>query len=222
MQNDAEVKAWQEFDPMMKQANPDAWLKGYDMTGISTGKFKGMGGLKQWNFVVFNASAKPEAQQAGVEWFNWLSSSQDNIDLWLMGIEGTNWKKEDNMRYSDIEGADPSTNYRRQWYVSGISGRFQRLAVNIAPEAEAIIKANAAEENWVFNPFEALSIDRGPLEEAMTKVGAIRDEAGHAMATGQLTAAESIAKYKTMMDEAGRQELRELMQKQIDEYLASV
>jgi putative aldouronate transport system substrate-binding protein len=222
MQNDAEVKAWQEFNPMMKQANPDAELKGYDMTGLSTGKFKGMGALKQWNFIVFNASAPVEAQQAGIEWFNWLSSSQDNIDLWLMGVEGTNWKKEDNLRYSEIEGSDPSTNYRRQWYVSGMSGRFQRLAVDISPEAEAIIKANSTEENWVFNPYEAFSMDRKPLEETMTKIVAIRDEAAHGMNTGQLTADAAIAKYKKMMDEAGRQELKEMMQKQVDEYLASM
>jgi putative aldouronate transport system substrate-binding protein len=222
MQNDAEVKAWQEFNPMMKQANPDAELKGYDMTGLSTGKYKGMGALKQWNFVVFNATAPKEAQQAGIEWFNWLSSSQDNIDVWLMGIEGTNWKKEDNMRYSDIEGADPSTNYRRQWYVSGISGRFQRLAVDISAEAEAIIKANSTEANWVFNPYESFSMDRKPLEETMTKIVAIRDEASQGLASGQLPSDEAIAKYKQMMDDAGRQQLKEMMQKQVDEYLAGM
>jgi putative aldouronate transport system substrate-binding protein len=222
MQNDAEVKAWQEFDPMMKQADPTAQLKGYDMTGLSTGKHKAMGALKQWNFVVFNATAPKEKQQAGVEWFNWLSSSQDNIDIWLMGNEGTNWKKEDQMRYSEVAGTDPTTNYRRQWYVSGMSGRFQRLAVDIAPEAEAIIKANASEANFVFNPFEGFSLDRKPLEEILTKIGAVRDEAAHGFNSGQIASDAAIAKYKKMMDDAGRQQIKEMVQKQVDEFIAGM
>ncbi len=220
-QNDAEVKAWQEFDPVMKQANPDAWLKGYDMTGLVTGQYKGMGALKQWNFVVFNASSPVEKQEAGIKWFDWLVSSQDNIDLWLMGMEGTNWKKEDNLRYSDIEGVDSATNYRRQWYVSGVSGRFQRMASNIAPEAEAIIKANSTEANWVFNPYEKFSVDRKPLEEIITKMVAVQDEAGHGMYTGQLPVEESIAKFKQLMDDSGRQELKAMLQKQLDDFLAT-
>jgi hypothetical protein len=103
-----------------------------------------------------------------------------------------------------------------------MSGRFQRLAIDISPEAEAIIKANSTEANWVFNPYEAFSMDRKPLEEAMTKIVAIRDEAGHGLNSGQVPTDEGIAKYKKMMDEAGRQQLKELMQKQVDEYLASV
>lgn len=221
MQNDAEVKAWQEFNPIMKQANPEAELVGYDMTGLVSGKFQQLGNLKQWNFVVFNASAPVEKQQAGIQWFDWLVSSQDNMDLWLMGVEGTNWKKEEDMRYSDIEGVDAATNYRRQWYVSGVSGRFQRLSVDIAPEAEAIIRMNSEEKYWVFNPYEGFSVDRTPLEESLTKMAAVQDEAGHGMHSGQLPPEESIAKWTKMMDEAGRQQVREELQKQLDAYIAN-
>jgi hypothetical protein len=221
MQNDAEVKAWQEFNAPMKAANPDAELKGYDMTGVASGKFQGLGALKQWNFVVFNASAPKEKQEAGVQWFDWLVSSQDNIDTWLLGIEGANWKSEENNRYSDIPGVDAATNYRRQWYVSGVSGRFQRLSVDIIPEAEAIIKANATESNWVFNPYEGFSVDRKPMEESLTKIAAIKDEAGHGMNTGQVPSEEALAKYTQMLDEAGRQQVKDELQRQMDEYIAN-
>ena len=62
------------------------------------------------------------------------------MDLWLMGIDGVNYNKEDNMRFSEIEGADATRNYRRQWYVSGMSGRFQRLPADLPAEAEEAIK----------------------------------------------------------------------------------
>ncbi len=221
MNNDAEVKAWQEFNTPMKQANPDAELKGYDMTGLSTGQWKGLGALKQWNFIVFNASSPAEKQQAAIQWWNWLASSTDNIDTWLMGIEGTNWKKEDNNRFSEVAGVDATTNYRRQWYVSGISGRFQRLAQDIIPEAEKIIKANATESNWVFNPYEGFSVDRKPIESELTKIAAIATEAHHGIFTGQLTTDEGLAKITKMFDEAGRQKVKEEVQKQFDAYLAT-
>jgi putative aldouronate transport system substrate-binding protein len=221
MNNDAEVKAWQEFNKPMQQANPDAELKGYDLTGLSTGKWKGLGALKQWNFVVFNASSPQEKQVAAVQWWNWLASSTDNIDLWLMGIEGTSWKKEANNRFSEVAGVDQTTNYRRQWYVSGISGRFQRLAVDIIPEAEKIITANATESNWVFNPYEGFSVDRKPIESELTKIAAIATEAGHGLYTGQVTTDQAIAKFKKMLDDAGRQKVKEVVQKQMDDYIAN-
>ena len=56
------------------------------------------------------------------------------MDLWLMGIDGTNYKKEDNLRFSEIEGVDSARNYRRQWYVSGMSGRFQRQPADLPKE----------------------------------------------------------------------------------------
>jgi len=205
----------------MKQANPDAELKGYDLTGLSTGKWKGLGALKQWNFVVFNATAPKEKTDAGVKWFNWLASKPENIDMWLLGIEGKNWKSEPNNRYSDIAGTDPAANYRRQWYVSGISGRFQRLSVDIIPEAEKIINANANEANWVFNPYEGFSVDRKPIESELTKMAAIALEAAHGFNTGQVVTDDAIAKYKKMFDEAGRQKVKDVVQKQMDDYIAN-
>ncbi len=201
---------------------PTAVVKGNDMSGVQVGRYRPVGALKQWNFVVFNASAPAERQQASVKWFDWLVSSQDNIDLWLMGIDGTNYKKEADLRFSEVTGTDAATNYRRQWYVSGVSGRFQRVSLDIAPEALSIIKANSTEANWVFNPYEGFSLDAKAVEDYTTKVAAIRDEAGHGMYSGQMDPAAAVAKYKKMLDEAGRQKAKEIVQKQIDDYIASL
>ena len=119
MQNDAEVKDWQEFDPMMKQANPAAQLKGYDMTGLYHRQVQSDGCLKTMEFCCLQRDRAQRKAAGGCRvGSNWLvSSSQDNIDIWLMGTEGKNWKKEDNMRYSEVAGTDPTTNYRRQMIV---------------------------------------------------------------------------------------------------------
>jgi putative aldouronate transport system substrate-binding protein len=205
----------------MKSSNPDAELLGVDMTGMRAGKTKGLGSLKQWNFIVFNINAPAEQQQAGIEYFNWLTTNQDNMDLWLMGIDGVNYKKADNLKFSEIEGVDAARNYRRMWYVSGISGRFQRQPVDLPPEAEEALKFFTTEANWDFNPYEAFEADTKALEVDSAKLNAVYDEASHGLTTGQTTVEESVAAMKKMLDDAGRQEYKAKLQAQLDAFIAA-
>jgi hypothetical protein len=101
--------------------------------------------------VYFRGNAPKEQQIAGIQFFNWLVGSQDNLDLWLMGIEGVNYKKEDNLRFSEIPGIDAARNYRRQWYVSGVSGRFQRQPVDLPKAASDALMFFSTESNCDFN-----------------------------------------------------------------------
>jgi putative aldouronate transport system substrate-binding protein len=205
----------------MKSSNPDASLAGVDLTGMRAGKFKGRGSLKQWNFIVFNVNAPTEQQEAGIKYFNWLTSSQDNMDLWLMGIDGVNYKKEDNLKFSEIEGVDAARNYRRQWYVSGVSGRFQRQPADLPKEAEEALAFFTTESNWDFNPYEGFEADTKALELDSAKLNGIYDEATHGFNSGQEPTPDAIQKMKKMLDEAGRQEYKAKLQKQLDDYIAA-
>lgn len=220
IENEPEYKRIDQ-DKQMKASIPDAELNGVDMTGARAGKGKRLGQLKQWNFIVFNSTAPKEQMEAGVQYFNWLASSQDNIDLWMMGIDGVNYKKEADLRFSEIEGVDASRNYRRMWYVSGLSGRFQRQPVDLPKEAEEALKFFSTEENWVFTPYEQFQPDIKALEVEIGKLNAVYDEAVHGLDTGQLPTDEAIAKAKKMLDEAGRQEFKAKLQKQLDDFIAA-
>ncbi|MCL5996668.1 MAG: DUF3502 domain-containing protein [Chloroflexi bacterium] len=219
-ENEPEYK-WVDETKSLQSSVPGGELMGYDLTGMRAGKVKGQGALKQWNFIVFNVNASKEAQEAGIKYFDWLSSSQDNMDLWLMGIDGVNYKKEDNLRFSEIEGVDAARNYRRQWYVSGLSGRFQRQPADLPASAEEALKFYSTEENWVFNPYEQFEADTKAVEVELTKVQGVCLEAFHGLDTGQMATDEAIAKAKKMMDDAGRQQLKEKLQKQLDDYIAA-
>ena len=102
-----------DFNKRRQASPPTAQAKGYEMTGDTAGKWQGFWALTQWNFMVFNVNA-PQPENAGIPFFNWLSSSQDNIDLWLMGVDGVNFKSEANLGFSEIAGTDAARNYRRQ------------------------------------------------------------------------------------------------------------
>jgi putative aldouronate transport system substrate-binding protein len=215
IENEPEYK-FVDQTKQLKATIPEGELMGVDMTGMRTGDVKPLGNLKQWNFVVFNVNA-PEAQHvAGIQYFNWLASSQDNLDLWLMGIDGVNYKKEENMRFSEVEG---TRNYRRQWYVSGMSGRFQRQPADLPPEAEAALQFFTTEDNWVFNPYEGFEVDTKAVELEVAKLNAVYDEAAHGLQSGQMPVEEAVARMKQMLDDAGRQEYKAKIQAQLDEYI---
>lgn len=220
VENEPDFK-WVQQTKEMQSSSADASLMGVDMIGERAGVTKGMGNLKQWNFVVFNVNAPAEQHQAGIQYFNWLAGSQDNLDLWLMGIDGVNYKKEDNLKFSEIEGVDQARNYRRMWYVSGMSGRYQRQPADLPPEAEEALKFFTTEENWVFNPYEQFEADTKALEVESAKLNAIYDEAVHGLMSGQEPVADAIAKMKKMLDEAGRQEYKAKLQEQIDAFIAA-
>jgi putative aldouronate transport system substrate-binding protein len=219
VENEPDYK-WVDQTKQMKASFPDASLFGVDMTGQRAG-IKGLGVLKQFNFIVFNVNAPEEQKVAGIQFFNWLAGSQDNLDLWLMGIDGVNYIKEDNMRFSEVEGVDATRNYRRQWYVSGMSGRFQRLPVDLPKEAEETIGFLTNPDNFIFNPHEGFEPDTKALELDIAKLNAVYLEAVHGLASGQLPTDEARAQMKSMLDGAGRQEFKQKLQAQLDEYIAA-
>lgn len=219
VENEPDFK-WVDQTKQMKSSNPDASLFGVDMTGQRAGH-KGLGNLKQWNFVVFNANAPEEQHVAGIQYFNWLASSQDNLDLWLMGIDGVNYKKEENMRFSEIEGVDAARNYRRMWYVSGMSGRFQRQPRDLPDSALDTLTFLTTADNWVFNPYEQFEADTKALELDAAKLNAVYLEAVHGLMSGQMPTDEARAMCKRMLDDAGRQTYKEKLQAQIDAFIAA-
>ncbi|CAN5693398.1 ABC transporter substrate-binding protein [soil metagenome] len=210
-----------DYTKQLKASNKDGVLGGVDMRGMRAGKIKPLGALKQWNFIVFNVNAPQAQQEAGIQYFNWLASSQDNMDLWLMGIDGVNYKKEADLKFSEIEGVDAARNYRRQWYVSGISGRYQRQPADLPQDAQDALKFFTTESNWEFNPYESFEADTKALEVDASKLNGIYDEAVHGFMSGQVATDEASKAMKTHLDDAGRQTYKEKLQKQLDDYIAA-
>jgi putative aldouronate transport system substrate-binding protein len=212
-----------EYGKTIKSSIPDAVLKGYDMSGIQVGRYRGVGQLKQGNFIVFNAVAPQEQLVAAMQFFNWLVSHQDNVDLWLMGVDGVNYKKEDNMLFSEVPGVDPAKNFRRAWYVGGIPAKFRRESVDLPADAIEETRWADTESNFDFDPYESFYPDTtaGDLQTQMAQLQAAWTEGFHGFATGQAPTDEAIATMKQTLDDAGRQEYKAAVQKQLDDYIAA-
>ncbi|NLG27779.1 MAG: DUF3502 domain-containing protein [Chloroflexi bacterium] len=210
-----------EFGKMLNANYPDAQAMGYDLTGIRSGKGKTLGLLKQWNFIVFNAGAPTEQQVAGIQFFNWLHGSQDNMDLWLMGIEGVNYKKEPNMRFSEIEGVDATRNYRRQPYVGGCGLQVQRHPIDLPQYAMDTFIHRTTESNFDFNPYEAFEPSTKEVEVELATLAGLYQEAIYGIKTGQKPPEESMPFYTQTLDGGGRQDVKAKLQAQFDEWLAA-
>jgi putative aldouronate transport system substrate-binding protein len=220
-ENEPNQKAFEIFGTQLDQAVPGATCQGVDMSGMRAGKVRGVGLLKQWNWVVFNSSAPTEQHEAAMNFYNWMYGAQENMDMWLFGIEGTNWKAEENNRFSEIEGIDQARNYRKQWYVAGVPGRFFRLAKDMPADVEESIKYFSTEANWDFNPYEQFEPDTKALEVELATLSGVWEEASHGLLSGQVPTDEALATFKKTLDDAGRQTYREKLQKQLDDFIAA-
>ena len=200
---------------------PNAQAKGYEMTGDTAGKWKGLGTLTQWNFEVFNVNAPQEQQLAAIKFFDWLVGSQDNIDLWLMGINGTNYKATSDLGYDEVPGTDATRNYRRQFYVGGVGGRFQRNPSNLPQDCKDALTFFTTESNWLFNPYEKFQVDTKAIQTDLATLSGVWDEATHGVYSGQMVTADAVKKMTTTLDGAGRQALKDKLQKQFDDWLAA-
>jgi putative aldouronate transport system substrate-binding protein len=217
-ENEPEFK-YIQWDKELKSVVPEGEAMGYEVTGMKAGKVRGLGTLRQWNFVVFNASAPEEQQIAGIQYFNWLHGNQDKIDLWLMGVDGVNYKQEENLRFSEIEGVDQTRNYRRQWYVSGCPGRFQRNPIDLPARAEEALKFFSTEENWDYHPYEQFTVDRTSIEVELANMEAVYEEAEFGFSTGATPTEEALKTFGEQLDAAGRQKVKDEIQMQFEAWI---
>ncbi len=150
MENEPNQKAFEIFSSQLADAIPGATCQGEDMSGMRAGKVRGVGLLKQWNFVVFNSSAPAEQTDGAMQFYNWMYGSQDNMDMWLFGIEGGGHVAVRHRRHKLEERGEPALfgnrgnrytrNYRKQWYVAGVPGRFFRYPKDMPADVEESIK----------------------------------------------------------------------------------
>lgn len=213
-----EYKAFEKGQPI-KQRVPTAETMGYDLSGQRAG-IKGLGSLRQWNFVVFNANAPAEQQEAAAQIWNWFAGDQANADLWLMGIEGVNFIAEENKRYADPEGIDPARNYRRQWFVSGITGEFARQPIDLSEEAAAALEFFTNKANFAFTALGKFSVNTKEIETDLAALNAAKTEAFFGVSMGTVPVDEGVARYTQMMNDAGRQKVKEWYQAKVESWIA--
>jgi len=217
--NEPDFKYWDSEKSVVKNV-PGAQVSGWDMSGMRSGKVKRDRRLLQWNFIVTNKAAPAESQLAGIQMFNWIMSSQDNIDLWLFGEAGKNYQPGDNLTYTEIEGVDPARNYRRTWYVGGMAGKRQRNAADTPQKALDTLKFLSDPNNYLPNPIEGFQPDIKPVEAQLAALRAAEGEAQFPMLSGADVPEVTLKTYQETLDAADRQAVKEVFEKQLEAWIA--
>jgi putative aldouronate transport system substrate-binding protein len=203
---------------MANITDPEVVLKGYDMSGQRNGDVVKNRRNRQWNFIVFNNQAPEEEQIAGLQFFNWIYSDQANVDAWLFGEEGVDHNFGPDMTYTRVEGAEGV--YRRNWFVAGVPGTLERLPADTPEYAKETLGFLSNPENFRENPIEGFDPDIKPVETQVAAYEAVYPEARYPIVSGELPTEEALENWTKVLDEAGRPELMEEFQAQLDEWIA--
>jgi putative aldouronate transport system substrate-binding protein len=218
--NESILKAKMMIQPALQTYVPEGKAFGFDQTMSREGGNIGWAQFKQWNFQVFNNNSAIDETRAGLEFFDWLLADQDNIDIWLMGIDGVNYKKHPDMRYEDLPGVDGTVNYRRRWYVAGVPGRFERVPVDASDEYMEVLEYITNPDNHLPNPLELFEPDRKVVETELAQMDAADEEAILPLNAGQIDVEQGLAAYTAALDAAGRQEVKGVFQEQLETWIS--
>ena len=218
--NEAILKSRLAIQPGLRTFVPEGKVAGFDENQCRAGGSIAFAVFKQWNFQVFNANSALEDTKAGLQFFDWLLADQDNIDIWLFGFDGVNYKKMPDMRYEDLPDVDGTTNYRRNWYVAGVPGRFERVPADASDEFMEVLEYITNPEYHLPNPLENYEPVRKVVETELAQMDAASKEATLPLVAGQLDPAAGIAAYKKALDDAGRQKVKAVFQEQLDTWIA--
>jgi putative aldouronate transport system substrate-binding protein len=218
--NEAAIKAELTIQPGLKSFVPEGVAAGFAVEGPMEGATIGFSTLKQWNFQVFNSHMPEEDTLAGLKFFDWMLGSQDNIDLYLFGIDGKNYKKLDNLKYADIEGVDGTTNYRRRWYVAGVPGQYERVPANASENNLKTLAFITNLDNYLPNPLEKFEVATKVKEAELAQLTAANKELSLPLMAGQVDVKTGMDKLVKAWKDAKRDDVMAEWQKQLDKWLA--
>jgi putative aldouronate transport system substrate-binding protein len=219
--NEAAMKAELTIQPGLTSYVPDGVAAGFSAEGPMDGATLQFSILKQWNFQVFNSHMPEEDTQAGLKFFDWLLGSQDNIDTYLFGIDGVNYKKLDKMRYGDIAGIDGTTNYRRRWYVAGVPGQFERVPETASDNFMKTLAYLTNLDNYMPNPLEKFEPVTKVKEAELAQLTAASKEFSLPLAAGQVVVKDGFDKLIKALKDAKRDDVMAEFQTQLDKWLAN-
>jgi putative aldouronate transport system substrate-binding protein len=216
--NEAAIKAEQTIQPGLSSYVKTGKAAGFAAEGPMDGAAIQFSILKQWNFQVFNAHVPETNTLAGLKFFDWLLSNQDNIDIYLFGIDGKNYTKKPNMRYADIAGFDATTNYRRRWYVAGVPGQFERVPESTSESFTKTLAYITNLDNYMPNPLEKFEPVTKVKENELAQLTAASKENSLPLAAGQVDVNVGMTKFVKAMKDAKRDEVLAEFQKQLDKF----
>ncbi len=211
------LDAYEQMQSDLKNSMPDAQLGTFVIPEAVRNKEPEarLTNLQGNNFICIPATSKKVDKT--LTFLDWLMSSQENHDLFELGIEGKDWTAVGDDQYSIPDGAQ----YTFPGYVLTWNPNFVRFSDELPPDILEYKKYDLEESAYYPSPLAGFIFDTSNIQTEMTKVNAIVSENATALEHGALP--DPIAVLRQTNAEAeqnGREVIREELKNQINEFLA--
>lgn len=211
------LDSYEDTQDDLKSSLPDAELGTFVIPDAVRNKEEGarLTNLQGNNYVCIPATSKKVEQT--LTFLDWLMSSQENHDLFELGIEGKDWTAIGSDQYSLPDDAQ----YTFPGYVLTWNPNYVRFSDELPDEILEYKEYDLEEDAYYPSPLAGFLFDTSEIQTEMTKVNAIVSENSTALEHGVL--ADPIAVMRQTNADAeqnGRDVIREELKRQINEFLA--
>lgn len=121
--------------------------------------------FRVWNFLAIPKTSINSDR--AMSFINWLFESQDNHDLFELGIEGTHWEAigDDKFKYPD--GVDLSQNYVFPGYMLTWNPNYIRLSENVPDNLVDAFRYLADEKTYVRSALAGFAFNQEPVKNEL-------------------------------------------------------
>lgn len=172
------------------------------------------------NSVAIMASSKNV--ERSMKFFDWLFSSQENHDLFELGIEGKHWVADGKDKFKLPEGVNLASNYQFPGYELTWTPSMIRMKSDLNPE---VIKYNqylAKADTYYKSNLSGFSFDQANIKAEVAKIKPLNDNLEQLGNLGLI--ADPEAEYKKLVQQSGPlglEKIREEVRIQVQKFLDS-
>ena len=215
------LDGYEQMQLDLSTAIPGAKLGTYIIPDAVRNKEEGarLSTLQGNNYLCIPATSKKI--ESTLTFLDWLMSSQENHDLFELGIEGKDWNAVGDDKYT-LTQENSNNQYTFPGYVMTWNPHYVRFSDKLPDAIYNYKKYDLETSSYYTSPLAGFIFDSSNVQTEMTKVNAIMSENATALEHGALAnPVEVLRKANAEAEQNGRPQIKEELKKQINEFLAN-
>lgn len=173
--------------------------------------------FQAWNFATIPVTC--EDPDRVMKFYDWIFSSQENLDLLEYGVEGKHWTAVGDSKYTPQENPDTGKSYNFGAYVMTWNPTMYRISSDLPDDVVAFIQKNSDQEYFYKSPSAGFSfLD----EEVKTEQALVSEVTSYDLALGNGVVEDiegEVARIDADLLKAGMDTLAAAYEEQFNEFL---
>lgn len=215
--NEGTILNWSEIRQKLITSIPGADVEAFVYNSCQRKMEKGCIGTdyRTWNNLIIPVTSKHADDT--MKFLDWIFRSQDNHDLFELGIKGEHWKEARDRTYIPTPAA---TNYLFPRYELTWNPTMSRINADNVPEAIELLRYSADPETYYRLPLAGFSFNPSPVKTEIAKVRPAAEQMLQVFRNGlDPDWRDTAARMNTKLRSLGLEKIRGELIKQIQAYL---